>query len=103
MASLQDNDFLSGLCQIGGGRETIVAAPYDNGVILFHGFDLLGRAFLVILCSKSNAFSRNLGKAKIQFDTKDDAHRNSFSLAHISAVYEPQLADLVRISRRQFL
>jgi hypothetical protein len=54
MASLKDKNLLSRLCQVGGGGEAIVAAPYDNRVIfIVHGFDLLGRAFLVILCSKS--------------------------------------------------
>jgi hypothetical protein len=30
-----------------------MAAAYDNLIVFCHGFDLLRRAFLVILCTKS--------------------------------------------------
>ena len=53
MAPLKDKDFLSGLCEIGGTGETIVAAAYNDCVIFCHRFDLLRQAFLVILCTKS--------------------------------------------------
>jgi hypothetical protein len=53
MAPLQDEDFLPGLCQVSGCGETIMASAYDNSAIFIHGFDLLRKAFLVILCTKS--------------------------------------------------
>jgi hypothetical protein len=53
MAPLKTEDFFPAFRQVRGSGETVVAATNYNRIIDCHGFDLLRKAFLVILSIKS--------------------------------------------------